>query len=143
MRILLRRVPRGLTPIDEISEELLAKVNVGEVVTVTIKKARNPKLQALYWAALHKVFHNQERYRSVDELHDVLRLEAGASRLLKLRDGTEVRVPISTSFDDMDDVAFRAFVDRAFDVIASKWLIDVRDDEARRELEVMVGARAA
>lgn len=142
MRILLRRVKPGLMPIDEISEQGLSKINIGEVVTVTVKKARNPKLQGLFWKTLHTVFENQERYKTIEELHDAIKVKAGAAKSLFLPDGTEFLVPASTSFDDMDDLQFRAYVHRAFDVIAQVFLLDVRNEAARLEIETMIGARA-
>lgn len=138
----MRRESGRLVPIDGVSVEGLSKVREGEVVTVTLKKPRNPKLQAFYWAMLTKVAENQERYTSKDELHDVIRVEAGHRKIMFLRDGTEILVPDSTSFDDMDDLAFRTYVQRACDVVAKDYLIDVRDPNTRMEIEVMIGARA-
>lgn len=143
MRLLLRK-GRGsfLAPVDELSQTELGKIGAGEVVSVTIKKARNPKLNALYWSLVHKVFDNQERYASVDELHDAVKLAAGASKVLLLLDGTEVLVPDSTSFDAMDELRFREFFKRACDVIAWKFLPEIKGKDVD-DIEIMLRTRFA
>lgn len=142
-RILMRRVGATLSPIDEVSAEGLKSVRQGEVVTVTIKKPQNPKLLAFFWALVRKVYENQERYATEQELVAALKVAAGARTVVFMSDGREVLVPKSISADEMDDIELRAFVSRVCDVVAAEYLIDVREPETRRDLEVMIGARAA
>jgi phosphoglycerate dehydrogenase-like enzyme len=143
MRLLLRKGHGSfLAPVDELSQTELGKIGAGEVVSVTLKKARNPKLNSLYWSLLHKVFDNQERYQTVDELHDALKLAAGASKVLHLVDGTEVLIPDSTSFDAMDELKFREFFKRACDVIAWKFLPEIKGKDVE-DIALMLGTRFA
>lgn len=140
-RILMRLEHGHLVPVDATSEEELQPLNVGEVVTVTIRKTRNPQLQRLYWSILTKVFNNQERHATKEKLHSALKVYAGFYSTFPLSNGTEAIVPDSTSFDDMDELKFREYVHKVCDAIAKHFLPNLGDTPEAREIATMIGAR--
>lgn len=145
MKLLCRRVPKGLMPLHETDADELRSVKNGDVVTVEVKKARNPRHHALYWALVAKVWENVDHriYPSKRNLHEALKFAAGIRETVVNPITGEVMEKVgSISFDDMDQTAFSEFYERVCDIVAKHFLPNVANDDLRREVESMIGVMA-
>jgi hypothetical protein len=142
MKLMCCRVPGGLRPLYDADELALSKVKIGDAVTIELKKHRNPKRNALYWALISKVFDNQDRYETIDQLHNAVKLAAGIYDIIELPNGQQYRIPGSTAFDKMDETTFAQFMDRTFDLVAKHFLPGITDKELRAEIAEMIGMAA-
>jgi hypothetical protein len=112
MKILVAKTLSGLRPIDEQGEAVFRRWGLGEIVTVEVKKPRNLKFHAKFFAMLNIILKNQTHYKSVDDLLDVCKLRTGHCRTVATKFG-DVQIPESISFAAMDDGSFADFYDRA------------------------------
>jgi len=146
MKILARRVPQGLVAADAVAAEDLRKLKVGDTVVLEVKKARNPRHHALYWALVSKVWDNVDHkiYPTKDRLHDALKFAAGIREtFINLETGEEMERVGSTAFESMDQTQFSDFYERVCDLIAVHFLPGVTKAELRSEVEEMIGVRHA
>ena len=133
----------GLIPADVHADEFLAGIKDGREVMVTIRRARNPRHHRLLFALLHLVMENTEKWSSMDELLDDLKMATGhVSIRFDLIGGRPFAIPKSISFAAMAQDEFRAWFDLAVDVLATKVLL-IDSDALHREVLAMVERRAA
>jgi hypothetical protein len=143
----MMRVSKGaLVPADGYTErQLRAKgYRIGDVVSVAITKARNPKYWRLAHAFGQMLAENIERFEGVEE-HEVLKLlQIEANVACDLRaifvpgyGLCEHRTPRSLSFADMEEGEFRDVM-RAFSrhVAATYWP-DLSPEQIERMAELM------
>lgn len=133
----------GLVPTDAAGEEALRKFKDGAHVTVEVKQPRNPYHHRLFFALLHKVFENQERFPTEDHLRLALTYEAGYVKEYAMRDGLLLTVPDSISYEEMDQKAFEDYFNRVCDIILRDYMPGLHRSELIAELEDMMGLRAA
>lgn len=132
--LLMRRtLGNRLEPIDDMGREILGHLD-GGIVKVALTKARNVGHHRKLFALLSLIYSNQSHYHSVEELLDAIKVYVGHCSVMQLRDGTEVRVPKSISFSNMDQVEFNAFWDRVVKVVCEQILPGVTAEELEREL---------
>lgn len=148
MRFVARKVSNakgavGIMPTDSAGDEALRKYKDGAYVTVEVKQPRNPYHHRLFFALLHKVFENQERYPTEDHLRLALTYEAGYFKEYPMSDGLLVTVPDSISYESMDQKAFEDYFNRVCDIILRDYLPHMTKESLVAELETMMGARAA
>lgn len=129
--LLMRKMIGGrLEPIDDAGKDTLAKIGIGTVVSVEVKRPRNVHFHRKFFAMLNLILQNQEHYQSTDDLLDVCKLRIGHVRVIQTKNG-EVRLPKSISFAAMDEAAFSEFYDRAVN-----WMIaEVIPGLARADLD--------
>ena len=142
MKLLCQRVPKGLRPFDAVAETELQKLKIGDVVRVEVKKLRNPKHHALYFALVSKVWDNVDHriYPSRDNLHEALKFAAGIRETVVNPITGEVMEKVgSIAFNDMDQTKFAEFYERVCDIVANHFLPNVDNAELRREVESMIG----
>lgn len=132
----------ALRPLDEAGEVALGSIGDGEVVTVEVRKTRNPKHHRKFWALMTIVWDNMDhdRYPTVENLVAAIKISAGHREVVQLPNGTEVYIPKSISFAKMDQTEFNAFYDRVCDLIATHFLPGVTSAELHAEVALMVGA---
>jgi len=141
MKFLCMKMKGVLVPVDDAGHEALAKVSGEDVVSVKIKKPRNPKLLRKYHALLDLVFKNQDRYPTRDHVDEALRLSCGAWHLIELPGGVQYKVPSSISYEDMEEIEFVQYLDRVYDAIARHYLPGITVETLRRQVEGFIGAR--
>ena len=83
----------ALYPSDEASEALIRRLKQGEILSVEIRRPRNIKFHAKFFAMLHIILENQEYYKSVDDLLDVCKLRIGHCRTVQTKRG-RARPPV-------------------------------------------------
>lgn len=138
MRILVARKLTGLYPVDEAGEAAVRKIGLGEIVSIDLKRPRNIKFHAKFFAMLNIILQNQEHYKSIDDLLEICKLRTGHCHTVQTTSG-EVKITDSISFASMDENSFADFYDRA-----CAWVIDEvipgldrqgLDDEVRMQLQ--------
>lgn len=81
---------------------------------LTTPKGSRPSKNSLFWMFCGKIAENHPEGFSKKEVGQVLKVECGHSRALKLASGTYVRVAKSIAFDAMTDPDFEQFMGHAF-----------------------------
>lgn len=133
--VLMRRQGNALVPTDDRSSEAFSKVGSGDVL-VWIKKPRNPKFNRYFFAMVGVIFDNQSRYQTKDQLLDAIKIAVGHyDTVISARDSKPYLVLRSISFDNMDEMQFKEFVDRVMDVVAAQIIPNLKPGDLRRELE--------
>lgn len=140
MLIVCRKTNGSLQPMDERGEDVLRRIADGDTVTCDVKRPRNIQHHRLFFALLQLVYDNTERFASVDELLDVVKILTGHCRTFRLRDGAEVKIPRSIAFSRMNQDAFNAFFDRAVDAICQEIIPRIDKKALLAEVYEMVGA---
>ena len=136
MKFLAVKRLSGLQPVDEAGETAMRKMGLGEVLTVEVKRPRNVRFHAKFFAMLQLILANQDHYKSLEDLLDVCKLRTGHCRTIQTKQG-EVRIPRSISFAAMDDTEFAQFYDRA-----CGWVVtEVIPGLERRHLDQEVAAQ--
>ncbi len=102
----------GLYPVDEQGEAVVRKFGLGEIVSVEIKRPRNVAFHRKFFAMLQIILHNQDHYKSIDDLLEVCKLRTGHCHTIETKFGS-IRITDSIRFASMDDNEFGDFYDRA------------------------------
>lgn len=92
--------------------EVLCELSGGTYRAVlTVPKGGRQTKNGLFWTLCGRIAENHPGGYSKDEVGQVLKIECGHSRALRLDGGTYVRVARSIAFDKMTDAAFGEFLD--------------------------------
>lgn len=101
---------RGLQPTfaatDDEGLAMFRKLKPGEEVWCEIKKARNPKHHRQYFALLHLVFDNQEKYRHFEHFRKAVQVAAGHVDELITLEGEVLLIPKSVDYASLDEIEF-------------------------------------
>lgn len=100
----------SLVPADEDAESLIRKLGEGEIILIRPKRARNPKHHRKYWGMVRLVFRNQEKFPTIRHLHVAIKIAAGWYEDVPISiDGRLVYLPLSISWEDMDQDEFERY----------------------------------
>jgi hypothetical protein len=143
MKILLAKTLRGLAPADRTAEDALSKIKLGTTFLCEIKRARNPRQHALYWALCTLVADNSDVYSDAEQVSFVFKIATGHTMPVVGHDGRTYWQPRSIAYHAMPQDEFQKFFDRCVDVVVTKLLDKVTDEELRSTLESMIGIRSA
>lgn len=139
-KFLARKEVGKLVPVDQSGEDAMRKLRFGDILQIEVKKPRNVLHHRKYWALITKVWENQERYETVEQLHNALKIAAGIYEPLTMPNGTVHKIPGTIAFNEMDQIAFGQFYDRVCDLIAEHFLPGVSIPDLKAEIESMIGA---
>jgi hypothetical protein len=95
-------------------------IHDGAEVKVRITQPRNLKHHRMWFALLKATLDAQDYFRTLDELHDAIKLAIGHSEERRTIAGDTYFMPRSISFAKMDQTAFSAFFDRAVELVITK-----------------------
>lgn len=137
--ILLQRSLSGLSPIDEIGQEALRSIAIGDLIRVRMTKLRNPQHHRLFFALVNKVYENQDHYHNVEHFLTALKVALGHCDTVICKNGNTAYIPKSISFARMDQIEFDQFFNKAVDLICRDFLPGVKSDDLRREVLEMIG----
>lgn len=135
--LLMRKTLRGFEPANDIARDLLAKVKLGAVVRVDVKRPRSVAWHARYWALVSLVSENSSR--TPDEVHALLKLKAGLVKRMEERNGTVWAIPDSIAFDKMTPEEWAVYWDKVVRIVCDDMLPGVTADQLRRELAELAG----
>lgn len=117
--IFMVRGPRGLSPATPFDAERLDKIAWGATVEVTIKQRRSNPQNRLYWSVVSKAAENLDGFPTAEHLHEALKEHLGFVEPYTTIGGKLAWRPQSAAFAAMDGAEFKAFMDRAFAVLAA------------------------
>lgn len=141
MQILLARTQHGFVPADEQAQDETAKVRVGATVMAELKRARNPRQHALYWATINSMFENQNhpaRYLTVEQFHVAVKMALGWYDEQDVK-GRTVTIPRSTSFANMAPDEFEPMLNLLLDLAAR--VMGTSPEAVRDHVNELVGKR--
>ena len=131
----------GLYPSDLQSREALRKLPENSVVRAEIKRPRHPGHHRKYWAMLglvHEASNVSDLYPTVKKLHRAIKGALGYFEEVKLPDGKIFHVVDSIAFENMDQVAFEQFYDKAVALICEQVVPNMDRADLEREVMEMV-----
>jgi len=115
MLLNLKKTMQGFIPCDEESVKTFNKLNEGVDIFVEFKPRRNYRLHKKYFALLNAVIINQQHYKTVDNLHEVVKFKAGYYETIIPLEGDPFLKTKSISFHSMDNMEFESFYNVALD----------------------------
>lgn len=113
----MRRRGHALHAASEWDGELLAKLPEGADLKAVVSQPRSVPQNAFYWVGLQQIVDNlpehlESKYPTKRHLHQAFLVATGHVTTLYRIYGTEVLIPDSTSFDQMQPSDFRAYFDK-------------------------------
>jgi hypothetical protein len=129
-----------LLPAEPMSAETIDHMKEGEIVTCTMRRNRNPKHNAKFFALLKVVFEAQSVYPTMKRLRTALKMAIGLFETGTTIDGLPYVEPLSMNFGSMCQAEFEQIYDRMVDVILTKILPGVnRPDIDRQVNDILTG----
>ena len=117
MKILMTQLDNGtFVPSNEESRKALSKNKHGNEFIMEYKAKRNPKFHRKLFALLNLILQNQEYYKSIDNILEVVKFRARYFETIVLHNGNTHYKAKSISFSEMDNVAFEEFYSKTIDV---------------------------
>ncbi|MCB7127924.1 MAG: DUF1367 family protein [Candidatus Brocadiales bacterium] len=140
MKLLFKKTLGALRPAALDAEEAMHKIANGSLVMVEIKRGRNLAHHRLFFALLHLVHTNQDRYDTFEGFRTAFLIGLGWCDTVVCKDGKVGYMARSISFANMDQATFDRLFNDAVNLVCQRWLPTVKDEELRREIEEMVAA---
>lgn len=114
MKLFMMRRGYRLEPANLESQDILAKIPARKMIEVEAVQRRNVQMNALYWSLLHRISNwlCQDDV-TAEVVHDFMKLEAGIFIQVRMPNGTTQKIPGSTAFNNMDQVGFTEFFEKA------------------------------
>lgn len=137
--ILMQRRGGFLMPCSPMDAEMVEAFPSGKPLRVRITQPRSLPQHRLYWSMLQKVCENLEQPITTETLHQWIKLRCGVIEPIILRTGEIQEVPGSIAFDQMDQVSFNAFFQRAVDLICEHIIPGLEKPALEREAREMLG----
>jgi hypothetical protein len=114
-------------------------IHEGAHVKVMITQPRNIKHHRMWFGLLKATLDAQDYFRTLDELHDAVKLAIGHSEERRTIDGQTYYHPKSIAFARMDQIAFRAFFDRAVELIIDRILPHTSQADLEERIYTILG----
>jgi hypothetical protein len=120
------RTRGGLAPASAYDAEALDGYALGAQVEVTIRQRRSGKHHRWFFVCLARLVESGAvPFLTIDEFLDALKIACGITRLQMRLDGEVYVLPGSISYAKADQKQFQAFADRAAQVIAENYSVDI------------------
>lgn len=100
---------------EEVAEKLKAIPN-GQGILIEYKPKRSYRFHKKLFALLNLIYQNQEHYKSVDNILEVVKFRAGHFETIVLHNGNTHYKAKSISFADMNELEFKEFYSKSIDV---------------------------
>lgn len=141
VQILTRAENMRLVPTTAGDQEMIAglpghKTFLAKLTSASVRSVQQNKF---YWALLGKVVENSEHYTSSTGLHFFLKVRLGYVEEIQFHDGRMVMRVASTSFERMDDLDFKPYLDGAISVIVTEIIPGLPRNRLISEIEAMLG----
>lgn len=138
----------ALLPVDKEADEIVRAAQDGSRLYMEARVARNVRQHRLFFAVLKLCAENtpHEEFNTTEKLLEALKIETGHFETYCDFHGNWYRRSKSISFYEMDQVAFNAWMQKAFDVIRAYVIPGLTDKDQRgviAEAEQMIGERRA
>lgn len=133
--VTMRRKGDALVAADTNAAKIMERMKDGQLVAVRLIRGRSAAQNRRYWLVLKCVVDATGRWSTPDELHEALKVETGHYQAVQLIGGRVIKVPGSTSFDEMGQDAFQAYMDAAFRILCDEVLGGMSVEELLQEAE--------
>ena len=136
MRLDLVLTPRrAIVPATDDDAQLLRLVRPGELLPCDITKRRNARHHRKLRALIRFVADNHPKFDSCADVERFLKYRTGHCREFVTEQGCVLLEMLSTSFRDMDELAFSAWAEQARAVIFTELFPGIPEGVVDRELE--------
>jgi hypothetical protein len=122
--IIVRRTPRGLSPVSGYDAEQLAMIPLGEEFDVVRRSRRSLPQLRTYWKALTLVVRATDAWPTPEHLHEAIKLDLGYVTTVRGLDGKTSVITDSAGINAMNGEEFKLFFDRAMQRLAEETGID-------------------
>lgn len=137
--LILKRYGPALYAADGLAEADLRELPANVELKATLTRPRSLPQHRLYFAMLQKVCDNLERPVSRETLHEWIKLRCGVVELVPLKSGEVEEVAGSVAFDQMDQIAFNAFFERAAELLCEHIIAGMDKPALLAEAREMLG----
>lgn len=137
--ILMVRRGSFLQPAAPVDSVALEAYSAGKPLKVRITQPRSIQQNRLYWSMINLVCENVDQALTPDALHEWVKLRCGVTVQIQLKSGKVDTVPGSIAFDKMSQPEFRAFFDRAKDLLVEHVIPGLGRATLEREARLMLG----
>ncbi|PWF25036.1 hypothetical protein [Corticimicrobacter populi] len=100
----------GLTPADARAyarfRRKLTELRTGDTISFEHRFPRSPKFHRLHFSMLGALFDNQEQFANPEDMRKWIEVGAGHCRFVPGPKGRLVALPLSISYDSLDDAEF-------------------------------------
>ncbi len=139
----LKRTLSGFSAADESTAEAIRSYKLGETYRATVVKPRNLKNHRRWWALCNLIYQNTDQYKSVDQVHDHLKILAGhCTQIVSKSTGEVYLVADSISFGSLDEAQFQEVFGRAVKAVSEHILPGIEVDAVQYEIEKLIGVAA-
>ena len=126
-----------LRPDDMVGREYLDGIPDGTVLKIKATRPRNPAHHRWFYALMGKLYENQSRYGTLEDLVDAFKIATGHSHEYRLLDGRTVVKAGSIAWHKMDQTSFQQFSDRCVELVRD-FLPGVKNVEVREAIKEMI-----
>ncbi len=137
-RLYMRKHLGALRPLGSHAEEALRRIKHGAEIEVTIRQPRNIRHHRKWWALINLVFENQSHYEQIDHMVLALKVALGHCDTVIDGQGKVLYHPRSMAFHNMDQTEFEAFYEKTVDLITTRFLPGVTDEQLREQVLELV-----
>jgi hypothetical protein len=115
MLITFKKHHDRLIPADEDSVKFFNNLKIGEEFSCDykIKKQRSYQYHKFYFAMLKAVLNNQSHYKTIENLHEAVKVRSGYYETIIPFKGEPFIIAKSLSFEKMDSLQFDEFMKEA------------------------------
>lgn len=107
----------SLQAADQLAQDDLNALPRGPKLLCDVRKPRSVQHHRLFFAMVRKIAQATPTPLNEEALRDYITVKAGHVNTIPLAFGKVYRAPASIAFDKMDQIQFRAFFDRAVEII--------------------------
>lgn len=125
---------RRLVPADPYGAEVIDAMKEGEFVRVKMTRARNPRHHRKFFALLKVVYDAQSRFATMDQLLNFVKVATGYCEVMEIIKGKPIYIPLSISFNKLDQTGFEKFYAEVIKLIITKILPGVDSDDLERQV---------
>src|SRR3990167_4436227 len=137
MRALFSKGLTGLQPADDAAVKFVGRLKLHELVAVEATRPRNLAHHRKFWKLMEIVAHNQQHYKSAEEVCAAFKVAVGHCDFVQTKHGL-VGIPRSISFAKCDQTKFDAFYSQAVEYLTTEVVPGLDRDDLRAEVESML-----
>lgn len=139
--VLLKRKGNTLEAADPTSFEVIQGIGYEEYLVATIRRPRRIRHHRLFFALVHKIFENQDRYATEAQLLNAIKIKTGYYDNQNVTIGGmtfQVFIPRSISFAKLDQTGFEQFYRRVIEFVVTEVIPGLDTDDLRNEILELV-----
>lgn len=99
----------------------LTELTPGEMLTISVWFPRNPRLHRLHFAMLNELLQQQEQFEDIDHFRKWLSIGAEHCEFMPGPKGKMIAIPLSISWDELDDAGFQEYHEKVVAFLRSKY----------------------